>query len=694
MLPDISLDDDNYDEILDEARNLIISRYPDWTDFNAHDPGITLLELFAMLKESQQFFADRIGKENKKKYLKLLGIKRRVKQPARSLIQIKAKESSCLLCAHKLDAGNLCFENIRQKQLVKGDVSFCMSVYAGNIQDFISHGQLEFDNKLHFWVFGKTPRPESTFYLCFDEPLPLKKEMDLYIEIHQEDGIKRNPLNGFRFVPLAQLEWQYYTRQGWKTIEDVKDETDAFLFSGFIRFMVDGLMEMCTVCSRTGYFIRAVIKEGEYDKAPVLEKISMNICEVLHKDTLAECIVQKNPQSSISLSTELAVSGESEVYIGKDDIFYPVADFEREICKEEGSIKFTIADERMADAEQVMIVNRDLSCLHKKIAGTGNGFPYQEIDLEDLQILYEDFEILIQDMEHKDGYRLWHKVEDFANSSAEDRHYVFDSQEGILCFGDCIHGMAPEGEIILAGYARTMGSDGNVKTGKINRFRMEELEVLAPANICDGIGGCDEESLKESFLRAKKSIKQCECAVTKQDYENYARQTPGLLLAGCKALSADAVRQFAKKTDETAVYLVVKPYVTKMGGYAKQSYIRNIKSYMEHYRMLGSRVFLFFPEYVGVEVYVEAAVKPQYLHVEERVRQSVQDFFDISKEEFGGVLSYSKLYGFLDRQDFIMGIRSLSMEYKGNGARQNADGDILLSPYGIAVLKEVRVFIL
>lgn len=694
MLPDISLDDENYNEILDEAKNIIISLYPEWTDFNEHDPGITLLELFAMLKESQQFFADRIGEEHKKKYLKLLGVRRKSKQPARCLVQIRADENYRLLLNHKLDAESLCFENTRKKQTVRGDVSCCMAVCGGRMEDVIGRGQLELENMLHFWAFGKNAEEKNQFYLCFDEPLPLRSWMDLYIEAYQGWPIKRNPLKGFNFVPPVHLKWQYYTKEGWKTFGNVQDETWAFLFDGFIRFAVEEPMEEITVCGMKGYFIRAVLWEGEYDVPPALTRISMNICEAVQKDTLAECIVQENKKRSIRIDTELAVLGQSEVYIGKGDIFYPAAVFEKKICKEEGNVKFTVKDERMADADRVLVVNRDLSYLYKRTIGTGNGFPYQEIDLEDLQVICESLEILVQDMENGDGFHLWHKVEDFANSSAEDRHYIFDSKRGILRFGDCIHGMAPEGDIILAGCARTMGSGGNIKAGKIRCFRMEGLEKIGISNICNGIGGCDEESLEESFLRAKRYIKESGCAVTARDYESYAGQTPGLMIESCKVLHTDDIRKFVKKVDETAVYMVVKPYVRSMGEWAEKNYAQNIKGCLEHYRMIGSRVVLFFPEYVEVEVYVEVTVKPQYHHIEDRVRQAVRDFFDTYKEEFGGVIAYSRLYGFLDSREFILGVRSLNMEYRGSGAKQNADGDILLSPYGIAVLKEVRAFLL
>lgn len=96
------------------------------------------------------------------------------------------------------------------------------------------------------------------------------------------------------------------------------------------------------------------------------------------------------------------------------------------------------------------------------------------------------------------------------------------------------------------------------------------------------------------------------------------------------------------------------------------------------------------PEYVTVNVYVEVIVKPQYLHFAERIHQVVNDFFSVYTNRFGGAIIYSELYGFIDRQDFVMGIRSLNMESRGNGVRRNAEGDILLSPNGIVGLNEVK----
>lgn len=54
------LDDLSFDQLMDEARMLIIRHAPQWTDHNISDPGIMLLELFAWLSETFMFRADQI----------------------------------------------------------------------------------------------------------------------------------------------------------------------------------------------------------------------------------------------------------------------------------------------------------------------------------------------------------------------------------------------------------------------------------------------------------------------------------------------------------------------------------------------------------------------------------------------------------------------------------------------------------
>lgn len=683
------LDDENYKDILEEARNTAISIYPEWTDYNYHDPGVTLLELFAFVKESQQYFLNQIGEENKAKYLKLLGVTRRSKMAAKSLVKFQTDENQVLHKKSKLGAGNLCFEIQGRKQLIGGDIKSCSAFRGEQLTGYLDKGQMEFGHSLDFRPFGRKPKQEDTFYICFDRPLPEHTALDLYIEVFKEYPVKRNPLGEGAFIPLVDLDFACYTEKGWEQLTVIKEETYGFLFDGFIRFRLPEKMEQVSVHGEEGYYICATLRNGIYDVAPVLTQISMNICEVRQFDTMIE--YQIVPQSeSIEFESELAITGRSDMWLRIGEIYYPAEGFQKEIRKEDGIAHLFLEDRRAGQAEEVLVVNTALGMLYRAPAYEGNGFPYQKIDLEDLQVDYDSLQLLVQDVEHKGGWRMWKKVRDFGKSTPEDMHYVFDSRRGVIQFGDCIHGMAPEGEIILIGYARTMGSDGNVRQGTINHFLMPLNTGIKMHNICDGYGGREEETLEECFLRARTGLRKPDCAVTGGDYEEYAKKTPGLMIEGCKVLQIKDIRRFVKKVDETAVYLVVKPYGQEEEGEIGNGFYLNIRNYLERFRLIGSRIYIFLPEYVYVEVYVEVVVKPQYLHYRERLEGVVRGFFDGYRSRFGGIVGYSELYGCIDRQEYVAGIRSLNLDTRGNGVKRDKDGNILLSPNAVALLKNVR----
>lgn len=69
-LPD--LDDRRFDDLVEEARALIPAFAPEWTDHNAADPGITLIELFAFLTEMLIYRLNRVTTENTLGFVKLI----------------------------------------------------------------------------------------------------------------------------------------------------------------------------------------------------------------------------------------------------------------------------------------------------------------------------------------------------------------------------------------------------------------------------------------------------------------------------------------------------------------------------------------------------------------------------------------------------------------------------------------------
>lgn len=67
-----NLDDRRYADLVEEARALIPSLAPEWTNHNPSDPGITLVELFAFLTEMLVYRVNRVTDDNVRAFLRLI----------------------------------------------------------------------------------------------------------------------------------------------------------------------------------------------------------------------------------------------------------------------------------------------------------------------------------------------------------------------------------------------------------------------------------------------------------------------------------------------------------------------------------------------------------------------------------------------------------------------------------------------
>jgi hypothetical protein len=72
-IPLPSLDDRTFADLVEEMRALIPRYTPTWTDHNASDPGIMLIELFAWLTEALIYRLNRIPYACRARFLELLG---------------------------------------------------------------------------------------------------------------------------------------------------------------------------------------------------------------------------------------------------------------------------------------------------------------------------------------------------------------------------------------------------------------------------------------------------------------------------------------------------------------------------------------------------------------------------------------------------------------------------------------------
>ena len=692
MLPIPSLDDERFEEIFQQARSMIPRLAPDWTDFNYHDPGITFLELFAFLKESQQYHLDQIGPRNRQKYLKLLGMRREHRAPARTGV-IVTGQRGFLPPGTRLLAGEIPFETLRPTRLSRGRLTGGFSWNGGKREAF-SAGPDTASGKVRLEIFGGEPAPGAAWYLRFDGPWP-EEGRYLHLWVSQDWPVRRNP-GGEGMVPLARLSWEILDEEGWTPLQVEGDETWGLLFSGEVRLggrETDARPRRATEEERAllgdGCWIRVRLVSGGYDVPVVIVGVSDELVPVVQRETAAVCVPLEVTEGGARAEDLLAVSGEFELYRpGADGFWYRM---EQPVRQAEGDgVRFPVPD---PEIRQVLLLAWRKDFQRSRRLAVGDGFPNQSYQLEETGQLYDGFSLLIQEPDRPEAWSLWERVEDFDSSSPQDRHYILDEERGTVTFGDCIHGLAPEGEILIAGHGVTLGPEGNAKAGRIREIHPEDVGrcgleggAVPIWNPDDAAGGRARESLDEGFRRCQRLLRRTDRAVTYDDFERLVRQTPGLMISNCKAVPVTRLPRRDGSLEETCVTVVVEPYSTKQERTLTPAYRENILSYLEGRRMLGTKVSLLAPEYVGITVYGEILSQPHYVDARARIQAAVEDYFQ-KGWEFGAPVRYSALYGIIDTLDCVQGIESLTIDAQGKGITRGTNGDVILPHNGLAVLK-------
>ena len=75
-----------FQDLMEIGRARLPSLAPEWTDYNAHDPGITLMELLAWVAEGQLYSLSRLRRDERRAYAALLGLTPSGTQAATGLI--------------------------------------------------------------------------------------------------------------------------------------------------------------------------------------------------------------------------------------------------------------------------------------------------------------------------------------------------------------------------------------------------------------------------------------------------------------------------------------------------------------------------------------------------------------------------------------------------------------------------------
>ena len=70
-----NLDDRRFQDLVDDAKRIVMDRCPTWTDHNVSDPGVTLIETFAFMTDQLLYRLNRVPDRLYIKFLELIGIR-------------------------------------------------------------------------------------------------------------------------------------------------------------------------------------------------------------------------------------------------------------------------------------------------------------------------------------------------------------------------------------------------------------------------------------------------------------------------------------------------------------------------------------------------------------------------------------------------------------------------------------------
>jgi predicted phage baseplate assembly protein len=625
-IPLPNLDDRRWADLVDEGRALIplyaLERMEHtWTDHNVHDPGITLIELFAWMAEMDIYQLNRIPAAHKQKFLALVGIRPEPPRPARTVLHFSLAPGTPEL---ELPAGIECRGDDPQQQAVHFRTLAPLTVLPGAISAVLVKDQHGWQDQTHHWqrgehfgLFGAIPQPGAELYIGFSTPLPPQVPVTLYftfagsrvgederqrflMELQKQQRDCRTPpptwpaaqpppppaVPAVERVPPhhgVRLTWEMLTRQGaaseWRQLatQEVDDDTRALTLDGSVRLRLPVAMAQPQTnfgpASPQYYYIRVRFAAGAYDAPPLLHSLVLN-----------------------------GVAAEQAVPIG--------------------------TMQRIAEQDLLAV-----------LLGEGNGMPHQTLTLPVAPLQLASFQLFSHE---NNEWHSWQLRPDFDASTHRDYHYLLEPTSGIVTFGSGEKGRVPPLQAkIYAVYHATRAAAGNLAPHTINRLAdashhrntLPSVDLAtAPLQVTNPVsasGGTAAETLDSAVSRAVPLLNTTERAVTLTDYEGLALVTPGTQVARANA-RANLHPAFPCLKAPGMITLTILPAMPVARPTPSPGLRRMVAAYLHHRRILGTRVEVVGPTYLEVIVRARVRAYPgvSKSSLQQQVVAALNDFLD------------------------------------------------------------------
>lgn len=309
--------EESWEEAVRRLREEIPFLYPAWTDYNAHDPGITILELLVWLQQAQLFQIRQIGDRHRRKYTRLLGMERIPRMPGHTMVTVDAPEGVYLEAGSRFYADSICFET-RESQMVTENAFVQFATVVDGRESVLRGDWLASGRDLSLFPFGEKPEVGARLEITLGRPLEPGVMNRLYIRCFDQYPVKRTRVResaygGYGFYPLGEICMEYLSEHGWREVELIRDETYGMMQDGSICFRLGEGM------AAAGGRLRFVLKRCDYLTPPCIIRISLAMVEVWQQQTLNTIQVFDGdgfPEQRFDLEERQLYVGELKVQAG------------------------------------------------------------------------------------------------------------------------------------------------------------------------------------------------------------------------------------------------------------------------------------------------------------------------------------------------------------------------------------------
>lgn len=493
-LPLPRLDRRTFAELVAEGQALLPLYAPPWTDHNLHDPGITLLELLAAAVEVESFRLDRTPAATLRAFLRLVGVEVAPLQTARTVLSLAWGAGGVLALPAGLQVaannGAAIFQTEAALNVSPARLVALLAGPPGALADVRAANAAA----AGYAPLGPEPQADAALYLGFDRPLADEAvELALYV---------------WAGPPAADEALRARLIAAWE--EERADPCPP----GLARDLPDW---------RAHYRARTV---WEYYAAGGVWRPLDAVADETRGLTLSGPVRFRAPLDHAAggpqatpffLRCRLAAGG-------------------YECPPQIAAVALNPAPARHAAA------------LPRERLGVSTGAAGQRAALAHSPVAPGSTALRVDpDAGHEEG---WAEVLSWDHSGPHDRHYLLDPEQGLISFGDGRVGrVPPAGSVISVGYRLGGGPAGNLRAGSLTRLADSPhnaallpgwAAVVADLRVSQPLaahGGAAAERLSAAQGRAIDSLAAVERAVTLDDYEALALDTPGVPLARARALA-------------------------------------------------------------------------------------------------------------------------------------------------------------